>query len=183
MTLTEIIKEVQSTLKLEADGVAGPKTWGAIHQRIVGGKSAASAAKAPTPELGTVDTRSETTIATLLPEIRPYARALVQRAASAGITIKIISGLRTYEEQEALYAKGRTKPATRSRMPPQATPTTTLASLSTSACLKAAPTKASRPNTKPSARWASISGWNGEETGNRSLMSLTTSSARPGRQA
>jgi peptidoglycan L-alanyl-D-glutamate endopeptidase CwlK len=27
-----------------------------------------------------------------------------------GITIKLISGLRSYEEQAALYAKGRTKP-------------------------------------------------------------------------
>jgi peptidoglycan L-alanyl-D-glutamate endopeptidase CwlK len=108
MTLTDIIKEVQSALKLEPDGNAGPLTWGAIHQRIVVGKPAATAAKAPVPEMGTVDPRSEATIATLQPEVRPYARALVQSAASVGITIKIISGLRTYAEQDALYAKGRT---------------------------------------------------------------------------
>jgi peptidoglycan L-alanyl-D-glutamate endopeptidase CwlK len=49
-------------------------------------------------------------IATLHPKVQPYARALVLKAASAGITIKIISGLRTYAEQDALYAQGRTKP-------------------------------------------------------------------------
>lgn len=57
-----------------------------------------------------MDARSETTIATLQPEVRSYARALVLKAAAVGITIKVISGLRTYAEQDALYAKGRTKP-------------------------------------------------------------------------
>ena len=39
--------------------------------------------------------------------MRPYAIALIQKAKLNGINIKIISGLRTYEEQDALYAKGR----------------------------------------------------------------------------
>ena len=54
-----------------------------------------------------VDDNSEKIIATLLPEVRPLARQLVQKAAAVGITIKILSGLRTYAEQDALYAKGR----------------------------------------------------------------------------
>jgi peptidoglycan L-alanyl-D-glutamate endopeptidase CwlK len=110
MSITDLIKEVQATLKLDADGVAGPKTWGAIHQRIVMGKPAATAAKPPVPSMGTVDARSEGNIATLLADVHPYARALVQRAAAVGITIKIISGTRTYAEQDELYAQGRTKP-------------------------------------------------------------------------
>jgi peptidoglycan L-alanyl-D-glutamate endopeptidase CwlK len=48
-------------------------------------------------------------IATLLPQVQPYARALIGKAAAAGITIKVISGLRTHEEQNDLYAQGRTK--------------------------------------------------------------------------
>ena len=40
----------------------------------------------------------------------PVARALVQKADAAGIKIKIISGLRSYAEQDALYAQGRTAP-------------------------------------------------------------------------
>ncbi len=40
--------------------------------------------------------------------MQPFARALVLKAKDAGITIQIISGLRSYDEQNALYAKGRT---------------------------------------------------------------------------
>jgi peptidoglycan L-alanyl-D-glutamate endopeptidase CwlK len=57
-----------------------------------------------------VDDRSEKIIATLLLEVQPYARALIAKAAANGITIKVISGLRTYDEQNDLYAQGRTKP-------------------------------------------------------------------------
>jgi peptidoglycan L-alanyl-D-glutamate endopeptidase CwlK len=57
-----------------------------------------------------VDDRSEKAIATLLPQVQPYARALVKKAAQHGITIKVISALRTYAEQDELFAQGRTKP-------------------------------------------------------------------------
>ena len=111
MNLDTIIRAVQKELGVGVDGNAGPQTWQAIHSRICGG----TAMEDPPPKLppGTyqpVDVRSEKVIATLLPEVRPYARALVHRAESMAITIKVISGLRTYAEQNALYAKGRTKP-------------------------------------------------------------------------
>jgi peptidoglycan L-alanyl-D-glutamate endopeptidase CwlK len=57
-----------------------------------------------------VDARSEKVIATLLPEMQPIARALVQKAAYNKSNIKIISGFRSYAEQGALYAQGRTAP-------------------------------------------------------------------------
>lgn len=57
-----------------------------------------------------VDDRSEKAIATLLTQVQPYARELVHKAAFAGITVKILCGLRTYDEQDTLYAQGRTKP-------------------------------------------------------------------------
>jgi peptidoglycan L-alanyl-D-glutamate endopeptidase CwlK len=56
------------------------------------------------------DPRSEKSISTLLPEVRPLARALVHKASALGIQIRVISGFRTYEEQAALYAQGRTTP-------------------------------------------------------------------------
>ena len=60
-----------------------------------------------------VDPRSEKCIATLLPEVRPMARSLVHKAKQAGIQVRIISGLRTYAQQNALYAQGRTGPGAR----------------------------------------------------------------------
>lgn len=101
MTLDEIIRAVQAELKVSVDGKAGPQTWDAIYRRIVKQKPGAA---------GPVDARSEKAIATLHPQVQPYARTLVQRAGDNGIVIKVLSGTRTYEEQNALYAQGRTQP-------------------------------------------------------------------------
>lgn len=60
---------------------------------------------------GTFDPRSETAIATLLPAAQQKCREFM--TAAAGWTsgaVKVLSGTRTYAEQNALYAKGRTKP-------------------------------------------------------------------------
>jgi len=107
MEITEMIKAVQRKLNVNDDGKAGSETWGAIYAAIVkptiGGIT-------PDMVISKVDDRSERNIATLLPEVQPIARALVQKAAANGIQIKIVSGLRTYAEQDALYAKGRTAP-------------------------------------------------------------------------
>jgi peptidoglycan LD-endopeptidase CwlK len=105
MNIDGMIRAVQQALGVDVDGNAGPQTWQAIYNRIC--PNAQPAAPAATDK---VDDRSEETIATLLPEAQPYARSLVIKAAGKGITIKVISGLRTYEEQDALYAQGRTKP-------------------------------------------------------------------------
>jgi peptidoglycan L-alanyl-D-glutamate endopeptidase CwlK len=107
MRIEEMIAAVQQTLGVEVDGKAGPQTWGAIYARLVGKKIDQMK---PSEAISPVDDRSEKVIATLLPEVRPIARTLVQKAAAAGITIRVISGLRSYEEQAALYAEGRTAP-------------------------------------------------------------------------
>lgn len=60
-----------------------------------------------------VDPRSEAVIASLHACLHEKARDFVRAAAAKGITIKIISGLRTYAEQTALYAKGRTAPGSK----------------------------------------------------------------------
>ena len=105
MKVEEMIESVQRTLGVAVDGRAGPQTWNAIHQHIVG-----TSAPMPPAEIDAVDERSEKAIATLLPEVRPYARALVHRAERNGVLVKIISGTRSYAEQNALYARGRTEP-------------------------------------------------------------------------
>jgi len=111
MNTEAMIRAVQKELGIGVDGHAGPQTWQAIYLRVTGKKQVAGETpKLPPGASQGVDPRSEKAIATLQPEVRPYARALVLRAASAGITIKVISGLRTYDEQNALYAQGRSKP-------------------------------------------------------------------------
>ena len=107
MKIEEMISAIQKKLGIDADGRAGPDTWGAIYAEIVKPKIDG---KPPLEAIEAVDDRSEKIIALLLPEVRPVARALVQKAALNGIRIKIISGLRTFEEQDELYAQGRTKP-------------------------------------------------------------------------
>ncbi len=107
MRIEEMIAAVQEVLGVEVDGKAGPQTWGAIYARLVDRKIDRMK---PSDAISPVDARSEKVIATLLPELHPIARALVQKAAAAGISIRVISGLRSYEEQAALYAQGRTAP-------------------------------------------------------------------------
>jgi peptidoglycan L-alanyl-D-glutamate endopeptidase CwlK len=115
--LSEIISAVQKALGVEVDGTAGPETWNAIYNRICRGKTGprrkTAVAESVAVRAGArnrVDDRSEKAIATLSPQVQPYARALVKKAAQHGITIKVIAGLRTYEEQNELFAQGRTKP-------------------------------------------------------------------------
>ncbi len=104
MRIEEMIAAIQNELDIDVDGKAGPQTWGAIYSRLVTKKIAGLK---PSEAISAVDSRSEKNIATLRPEVQPIARALVQKAALSGIRIKITSGLRTYAEQDALYAQGR----------------------------------------------------------------------------
>lgn len=46
----------------------------------------------------------------LHPELRKKAEALIALSSAAGIHIAISQGLRTIEQQDALYAQGRTAP-------------------------------------------------------------------------
>jgi len=99
-----IVRAVQTEVGVPADGRAGPQTWIAIYKRI----SPKKASRLTSSDR--VDDRSEHVIATLLPPVQLYARALIGKAAAAGITIKVVSGLRTFDEQNEVYAQGRTKP-------------------------------------------------------------------------
>lgn len=103
MNIVDMIKGVQRSLRVKVDGHAGPETWRAIYAAIV------QYGPSPVPvDIDRVDDRSERQIETLLPDVRPYARALVQRATALGTDLRVIGGTRSIEEQNALYAKGRT---------------------------------------------------------------------------
>ena len=88
-----MIRVVQQKLGIDVDGKAGPQTWGAIYQAIV--RPRATPKVAFTGPQDQANARSERIIATLLPHVRPYARALFFKARDNGITINIISGTRT----------------------------------------------------------------------------------------
>lgn len=104
MTLDATIRAVQAKLGVAVDGNPGPQTWSGIYRSLIGEPPA------PTGTTTLADERSERNIATLLPQVQPLARALVESAAAVGIAIKIISGTRSYDEQNALYEQGRSKP-------------------------------------------------------------------------
>jgi peptidoglycan L-alanyl-D-glutamate endopeptidase CwlK len=112
--LDATIRAVQKKLGAFVDGSPGPATWGAIHLAVVGKKAPDEIKKADTATLAgdgkTADPRSEGNIATLHARVRPFARALIEKAAGVGITIKVISAMRTFAEQDAIFAQGRTKP-------------------------------------------------------------------------
>ncbi len=85
------------------DGNWGPHTNGADADF-----SAQSAVIAE--QLGLFDARSESNIITLLPIAQKKARLFLQQCESSGFDVRIISGTRTFAEQDVLYAQGRTTP-------------------------------------------------------------------------
>lgn len=114
MNLDSIIKAVQTTVNVKPDGQPGPLTWKAIFKALSGKEW-----QEP-PVENQVDERSERAIRTLHSRLQPLARKLVHDAAAKGITIKVTSGTRTYQEQAILYQRyregsgGRAAPAGRS---------------------------------------------------------------------
>ena len=70
--------------------------------------------------LGEFDKRTEQNIETLLPAAQIKAREFLNAVPQGQLTIRIISGTRTYDEQDALFAIGRTvqlnrRPVTKAR--------------------------------------------------------------------
>jgi len=70
--------------------------------------------KALAAEIGQFDPRTEKNIATLMPPAQRVARHFMKATGSFALSVRIISGSRTYAEQDALYAIGRTVQTNRS---------------------------------------------------------------------
>ncbi|HVR40235.1 MAG TPA: M15 family metallopeptidase [Thermoanaerobaculia bacterium] len=85
------------------DGAWGPKTEAAVTE-------AEARADQLAGQLGTFDTRSEGRIRTLHLEAQRAARVFLAAFVNEPYTVRIISGTRTYAEQDALFAQGRTTP-------------------------------------------------------------------------
>jgi peptidoglycan L-alanyl-D-glutamate endopeptidase CwlK len=56
---------------------------------------------------------SEKRLSLVHPELARRVRATVAALATKGLTVEVVQGLRTFAEQNALYAQGRTKPGKR----------------------------------------------------------------------
>lgn len=120
--LTNIIKACQRKVGAFPDADPGEETWGKIYNALTGNKwdwtsnEERGGPVKPLPpvqeyeDVPKVDERSEKLIATLLPEVQPFARKLLIEAGKQGINLIVTSGTRTYAEQQALYDQGRSKP-------------------------------------------------------------------------
>lgn len=87
------------------DGRYGPKTdaaWDQFH----------AATEALAVELGRFDPVSERNITQLMLPVQRMARRLLATAVKAKLpfTVRVTSGMRTYAQQSALYAQGRSRP-------------------------------------------------------------------------
>ena len=82
------------------DGVYGKKTDAAVNSFEERTEEIAVA-------FGKFDARSEKNIGSLHPKAQQVARVFLKKVRDAGIDARIISGTRTYAEQDALYSQGR----------------------------------------------------------------------------
>jgi peptidoglycan L-alanyl-D-glutamate endopeptidase CwlK len=85
------------------DGDFGPNSMQAAHDFE-------QASIALANELGSFDGRSEGNIQTLLPAAQRKAREFMKAVQDIGATVKIISGTRTFAEQDKLFRQGRDLP-------------------------------------------------------------------------
>ncbi len=103
---TALWAKIQTFVGVTADGVPGPRTAQAVAAKL----GIDTSMTAVVQSSGTIDPRSAANIATLTPYAQTKAREWLLKCLEAGINVKIITGIRTYKEQDALYAQGRTAP-------------------------------------------------------------------------
>lgn len=124
-TTTRAIQSLAGMPVAQQDGLWGPLTASAVLQALEArgtpaslcrGRGAPAAKHAPSAAPGgqTFDDRTERMLATLDPKaqekFRPFVEAAKATAAALGCDYIAISGNRSWAEQDALYAKGRTAP-------------------------------------------------------------------------
>lgn len=85
------------------DGVWGPKTDAAADEWE-------DDFRARQERFGEHHPRTEACLRTVLPATQELLRMLLETAEAAEISVRVISGTRSYVEQDRLYAQGRTAP-------------------------------------------------------------------------
>lgn len=113
MKLPDTIKTIQRAVGVTADGVFGPVSAGAVLRHL----AAVELVSPVAVPSATLDERSAGVLATLDVRARErfagFYHLAAATAATFGCTYVLISGHRSWEEQDALYAIGRTKPGNR----------------------------------------------------------------------
>lgn len=112
---SETKKAVQRLLgNLLVDGRWGKLSQDALDLQIWRETNAWEPAAKPAVMGIEFDSRTEKTLATLIPAAqgpaRKFMRAAIAEMSKIGLTVRIIGGTRTYAQQDALYTQGRTKP-------------------------------------------------------------------------
>jgi peptidoglycan hydrolase-like protein with peptidoglycan-binding domain len=97
------VKAFQRSRGLDADGEVGPATGAALFS-LPGGAGETTEPLASTARL------NHQRLGRLHPVLAIRGRCLNELCAHDGIAVLVTQGLRTWEEQSALYAKGRTVP-------------------------------------------------------------------------
>jgi len=103
---TALWAKIQTFVGVTADGIPGNLTAEAVAKRL--GLDTSTPAPSPSGS-AVIDPRSAANIATLRPDAQTKAHEWLLKCLEAGINVKIITGTRTYNEQDNLYAQGRTK--------------------------------------------------------------------------
>lgn len=90
----------------QIDGIRGRKTNAAAYQWLIDEERYKR-------EYGTFDDRTEDNLLTLIPSVQKAVRAWLSNkvlpwAEREGVVVKVISGTRSFTEQDRLYSQGRT---------------------------------------------------------------------------
>jgi len=112
MTLPDQIRAIQRAVGEDVDGVFGPDTASAVLRHLASVELVNPDTVGETPTL--LDARTLASIGTLDPKARDrfehFAKLAKATAATFGCDYIMISGNRTWDEQNELYARGRTAP-------------------------------------------------------------------------
>ena len=101
------VRAFQGDRGLGVDGVVGPRTWEALGRTGPGETTPVIPGEVPS----TGDAASDRRIAGLHPEVQATAAQFINQVREqTGIQLRLTQGTRTYAEQDALYAQGRTTP-------------------------------------------------------------------------